>query len=142
MEGDQIRDVGSSSGDHGEQWHRRVDALAMHEVPPALPDHACNPGGKVIISLARPGRDAQDWDALHDFLPWQQPGSVRCEHGDFETAQRREATRNLMDVHLGATPLRKVPWADHEYAEWPFQCLIPWIAERIAGSYITYHDPL
>jgi hypothetical protein len=114
----------------------------MHEVPPALPDHACNPGGKVIISLARPGRDAQDWDALHDFLPWQPPGSVGCEHRDFETAQRREAARNLMDVHLGATPLRKVAWADHEYAEWSFQRLIPWIAERIAGGYITYHDPL
>src|SRR5215831_7159966 len=54
MEGDQIRDADSPCGDHGEQWHWRVDALAMHEVPPALSDHGRNPRGKVIISPARP----------------------------------------------------------------------------------------
>src|ERR1039458_5179966 len=112
----------------------------MHQVPSVLSDHSGNPGGKVIISPARPGRDTQDRDTLNDLLPRQPPGSVGCEHGDFEITQRREATCNLMDVHLSPTDFRKVTWADHEYAEWPLQRLVPSIAESFAGSYITCHD--
>ena len=45
-----------------------------------------------------------------------------------------------MNVHLSPTDFRKVTWADHEYAKWPLQRLVPSIAGRFAGSYITYHD--
>ena len=45
---------------------------------------AAIPGCKVIISPAWPGRDTQDRDTLNDFLPWQAPGPVGCEHGDVE----------------------------------------------------------
>ena len=140
VEGDQIRKAGPPCGHHGEQWHRSVDSLAMHEVPFALSDHSRNPGGEVVISPSRPGRDTQDRDALNDLLPWQPPGPVGCEHGDFETPQRGEATGNLMDVHLSAAGFREVTRADHEYAEWPLQRLVSSMAERLAGSYITYHE--
>src|ERR1039458_9337032 len=112
----------------------------MHQVPSVLSDHSGNPGGKVIISPARPGRDTQDRDTLNDLLPWQPPGSVGCEHGDFEITQRREATCNLINAHLSATDFRKVPWGHHEYAERSLQHLFPSIAESFAGSYITYRD--
>jgi hypothetical protein len=112
----------------------------MHEVPSALSDHSRNPGGEVIVSPARPGRDSQDWHTVNDLFPWQPPGPVGREHGDFETPQRREATDNLMDVHLGPADFRKVTRADHEHAKWPLQRLVPSIARRFAGSYITYHD--
>src|SRR5215472_4667841 len=112
----------------------------MDEVPSALSDHRCNPGGKVIISAARPGRDTQDWGVRNELLPWQPPGPVGCEHGDFETPQRREAACNLVNVHLGPTDFRKVTRADNEDAEWPLQRLVPAIANRFAGGYIRYHD--
>jgi hypothetical protein len=46
-----------------------------------------------------------------------------------------------MDVHLSPTEFRKVTWTDHENANRPLQRLVPSIAGRFAGSYITYHDP-
>src|SRR6516165_12306444 len=112
MEGYQVRYAGAPCGDHGKQRHWRVDALAMHEVPVVLSDHSGNPGCKVIISLAWPGRDTQDRDTLNHFLPWQAPGPVGCEHGDVEALQRREATRYLSDVHLCSADVRKVTRAD------------------------------
>ncbi len=45
-----------------------------------------------------------------------------------------------MDVNLSSPDFRKVTWADHEYAEWSLQRLALSIAERLAGSYITYHN--
>jgi hypothetical protein len=109
----------------------------MHEVPSALSDHSRNPRGEEVISPAWPRRDTQDRDTVNDLLPWQPPGPVGGEHGDFETPQRREATRNLMDVHLGPTDVRKVTRADHEYADWALPRLVPSLAERFAGSNIT-----
>jgi len=123
------RDEWPPCGDHGEQWHWRVDALAVHKVPSALSDHRRNPGGEVVISLARPGRDTQDRDARNNLLSWQPPGPVGCEHGDFETPERQEATCNLMDVHLSPTEFGEVTRADHKYAEWLRQRLVPAIAE-------------
>src|SRR5215470_14457831 len=113
----------------------------MHEVPSALSDHGRNPGGEVIISGAGPGGDTQDRNALDDLFPWQSPGPVGCEHGDFETPQRREAAGNLMDVHLSPAKFRKVAWTDHENANRPLRRLVLSSAGRFAGSYITYHDP-
>src|SRR5215469_2695733 len=141
MEGYQVRDASPPCGDHGEQRHWRVDALAMHEVPAAPSDYSRNPGGKEIISLAWPGRDTQDRDALNDLLPWQAPGPVGCEHGDVEALQRREATCYLTDVHLCPANLRKVTRADHKHAEWPLQRVIPSVAERLAGSCVMRHGP-
>jgi hypothetical protein len=139
MKGDQIRDAGLPCGDHGKQRHRRVDPLAMHEVPAASLDHGRNPGGKVIVPPARPGRDTQDWDPLNDLLPWQPPGPVGCEHGDVEAVQRGEATCNLTDVRLCPADFRKVTRADHKDAEWPLRRLIPSAAARLPGSYVTHH---
>jgi hypothetical protein len=146
VEGDQIRDADLPCGAHGEQWHWVIDALAMHKVPSALPDHSRNPGGKVIISLAGPGRDTHDWDALNRLFSWQLPGPVGCEHGDFETPQRGQATGNLIDVCLNPAEFRKVTWADHEYAQWPFQRPALLVADRLVGtyvlvrSYVAYND--
>src|SRR5262249_47482918 len=140
VEGGQIRDACSPGGNHGEQRHWRVDTLTMHEVPSALSDHSRNPGGEVIVSSTQPGWDTQDRDTVNDVLPWQPPGPVCCEHCDFEGLQRRKATRNLIDVRLSPTDLRKVTWADHEHAEWPLQRPAPSIAERFTGSYVTHHD--
>src|SRR6516165_3474092 len=139
MEGDQVRDAGPPRGDHGEQWHWRVDALAVHEVPSALSDHSRNPGGKIIVSPAWPGRDTRDRYPLNDLLPWQAPGPVRCEHRDVETLQCREAMRNLTDVHLCPADFRKVTRADHQYAKWPRQRLTSPAAERLAGSCVRHH---
>jgi hypothetical protein len=109
----------------------------MHKVPSALSDHSRNPGSEEVISPARPRRDTQDRYTINDLPPWQSPGPVGCEHGDLETSQRREAMRNLMDVHLRPSDVRKVTWADHEYAEWALRRLVPSLAERFAGSHIT-----
>src|SRR6516165_2117934 len=141
MESYQVRDAGPPCRDHGEQRHRRVNPLAMYEVPAALSDHSRNPGGKVIVSLAWPGRDTQDRDTLNDILPWQAPGPVGCEHSDVEALQHRKATCHLTDVHLCPAAVGKVTRADHKHAERPLQRLIPSVAERLAGGFVTRHGP-
>ena len=140
VEGDQIRDANVPCRDHGYQWHRVVDALAMHEVPSALSDHSRDSRGEVIILSARPGRDTQNWDTLNDLFPGQSPGPVSCEYGDFETPPRGKSTCYLMDMRLDPADFRKEARANHEYTRWSLQHPFLSISGRFTGGFITYHN--